>query len=110
MIACCGLDCDKCGAFIATQKNDDSMRAKVAKEWRELYNVPVEPEHINCTGCKSDGVKTVYCEQMCEVRKCCLNKKLENCAPCESFPCDKLNEIFNYSQEAKNNLIASKNK
>ena len=30
MIAYCGLVCSDCGAFIATQKNDDKMRAEVA--------------------------------------------------------------------------------
>ena len=32
-IAYCGLDCEKCEAYIATQNDDDDLRAKVAKEW-----------------------------------------------------------------------------
>jgi predicted peroxiredoxin len=78
MIAYCGLECEKCEAFIATEKNDDRLRAEVAEKWARLYNAPVKPEHINCTGCKSSGVKTFYCEQMCEIRKCATGKKLEN--------------------------------
>ena len=33
MIGYCGLDCAQCEAFIATQNNDDALRAKVAAEW-----------------------------------------------------------------------------
>ena len=33
MIAYCGLDCSKCGAFLATQANDDALRAKTSEEW-----------------------------------------------------------------------------
>jgi len=61
MIACCGLKCTECEAFIATQNDDAELRDKVAREWSHLYKIPVEPEHINCTGCLSDGVKTYYC-------------------------------------------------
>ncbi len=31
MIGYCGLDCQKCGAFIATQKNDDALRATLTQ-------------------------------------------------------------------------------
>jgi len=33
MIAFCGLTCTECPAFIATQKNDDKEREKVAKDY-----------------------------------------------------------------------------
>lgn len=31
MIAYCGLDCEKCDAFIATKNNDNLLREKTAK-------------------------------------------------------------------------------
>jgi hypothetical protein len=60
MTGYCGLDCEQCGAFIATRNDDDALRAKVAEEWARQYNAPIKPEHINCTGCLSTGVKTYY--------------------------------------------------
>jgi hypothetical protein len=33
MIACCGINCETCEARIATIKDDDKMRAEVAKKW-----------------------------------------------------------------------------
>ena len=35
LIAYCGLDCEKCDAYIATQNNDQALREKTARpsEW-----------------------------------------------------------------------------
>ncbi|HWR28474.1 MAG TPA: DUF3795 domain-containing protein [Negativicutes bacterium] len=104
MIGSCGIDCTKCGAFIATQNNDAALRAKIAKEWAELNNAPILPEHINCTGCSSDGPKFYYCENMCKIRKCSAEKGYTNCAGCESYTCDNLNEIFKFAPQAKEHL------
>ncbi|MBM4137026.1 MAG: DUF3795 domain-containing protein [Nitrospira sp.] len=104
MIAYCGLDCEKCEAFIATKNNDNHLRAKVSEEWAKLYNAPIMPEHINCTGCRSEGIKTYYCEQMCEIRKCAIGKSLESCATCDTFPCSHLNEVFKFALHARDTL------
>ncbi len=109
MMAYCGLDCDQCDAFIATRNNDDALRAKVAHEWATLYNAPIKPEHINCTGCRSDGVKTYYCEQLCKVRQCAMERKLEHCAACQDFICDKLNEILAFAPQLKKRLEELRN-
>lgn len=108
LIAVCGLDCTKCEAFIATQKNDDDLRAKVAHNWSIHYNIEILPEHINCNGCLSVGTKTYHCENMCEIRKCAKAKNLKTCANCKDYACSKLDEIFNYVPDAKNTLDSLK--
>ena len=50
------------------------MRKKTVKLWAELNNVPILPEHINCQGCRVEGVKTVFCDSMCGIRQCALKK------------------------------------
>ena len=62
MIGYCGLDCEKCDAYIATVNDDQALREKTAKLWAELNNAPILPEHINCEGCRANGAKTVFCE------------------------------------------------
>lgn len=106
MVAFCGLDCALCEAFVATARNDDALRVKVAAEWAKAYNVPIKPEHINCTGCNSTGVKTYYCEQMCEIRKCAVERRFGTCAECSDFPCGKLDEVFKQAPQAKDTLTA----
>jgi len=51
MIAFCGLTCTECLAFIATRKDDDKERQKVAKVWSKEFNSDIKPEDINCDGC-----------------------------------------------------------
>ena len=36
MLGFCGLDCAHCGAFLATQADDDELRAATASEWSAI--------------------------------------------------------------------------
>ena len=40
MIAYCGLDCEKCDAYLATINDDQALREKTAKLWAELKMHP----------------------------------------------------------------------
>jgi Protein of unknown function (DUF3795) len=110
MLAYCGLDCEKCGAFIATATNDDALRAKTSAEWSKAFNVDIPPESINCTGCSSDGVKFHYCANMCEIRKCARERKFTTCAVCPDYGCDKLKAFQDMAPEAKTTLDAMRQK
>ena len=102
----CGLDCEQCEAFIATRNNDDALRAKVAAAWAKQTHAPIKPEHINCTGCQSTGAKTFYCDQLCEVKKCSVQKAFSTCAECSDFPCGALDQIHHGAPQARKTLEA----
>lgn len=104
LIACCGLDCQKCDAFIATVNNNQALRERTAKLWSKLNNAAITPEMINCTGCRGKGVKTFFCNELCEIRKCVNNKGFATCAQC-----GKLNNCNILLQIHKNNPDALKN-
>lgn len=105
MIAYCGLDCEKCDAYIATATNDDDLRRKTALKWSELNQTEITPDQINCEGCRADGVKTVFCESLCEIRKCAVKKGFENCGSCPHMEeCGTLEPIISTNQEAHDNL------
>lgn len=94
MIAYCGITCTDCGAFIATQNDDDAKRKEVAEQWAKQFNVDIKPEDINCDGCLTDTGKVFnYCN-ICEVRKCGVERGVVNCAYCDDYACDKLEKFF----------------
>ena len=104
-IAYCGLDCEICEAHLATIKNDNTLRAEVAKRWSVLNSVTITPEMINCVGCRIEGVKTPFCESLCPIRQCALSMNYETCGSCaEMENCDKLRMIIQNNPKALFNL------
>ena len=104
-IAYCGLDCESCEARRATVNDDDSLRQKVAKEWSELNGVEITPEMINCVGCRIDGVKTPFCDSLCPIRQCALERNVETCGACADMSkCEKLGMITENNADALENL------
>jgi predicted nucleic acid binding AN1-type Zn finger protein len=107
MIAMCGLVCDDCIAFIATQKDDDEMRQKVVEEW-STEDERLKLEDVDCDGCTTGKRLHSFCA-ICDVRMCGLERGVENCAYCNEFPCDKLEKLWGSFQtvsgeKAKANL------
>ena len=104
-IACCGIDCEKCEAFIATKNNDQALREKTAELWSKLNNAPILPEHINCDGCRAEGRKTVFCESMCQIRQCALKKGVATCGDCpEMEHCPTIGVVHAYKPKARETL------
>lgn len=104
MIAYCGLDCSKCISFIATQSGSQEKIEECAKKWSVQYKKELKPEHVICDGCKASGRKSYYCGNLCEINKCAINKKVDTCAECRSYPCPKLSPVLDNAPEAKANL------
>ena len=104
IIAYCGLNCSECSAYIATKNNDQALREKTAVEWSKVHNFNFTPDMINCTSCKSDGVKLGHCSA-CEMRKCAVGKKVVNCGACVDFnSCKMINDFIAQVPSAKENL------
>ena len=105
MIAYCGLDCGKCDAYLATINDDQALREKTAKRWAELNHAPILPEHINCEGCRFDGIKTVFCDSLCGIRQCAFKKDVTTCGDCPDMEkCQTVGEVISNSPEALENL------
>ena len=105
LIAYCGLDCEKCDAYIATINDDQELREKTAKLWAELNNAPILPEHINCQGCRVEGVKTMFCDSMCGIHQCALKKDVATCGDCSDLEnCPIVGAILKNNPSALKNL------
>jgi hypothetical protein len=100
MIAYCGIICNECPAFLATQKDDDEERKKVVEMWStDEHNIKLED--INCDGClQESGRHFSWCME-CPTRKCAQERGLENCAYCDDYVCENLKNIFDMASEAK---------
>ena len=103
MLGICGIMCTECPAYLATQKDDDAERKRVAEMWSKKYNATIKAEDINCDGCISDGRHFGHCSQ-CEIRKCGMEKKVKNCAYCDQYACETLTKFFEWVPEAKTRL------
>ncbi len=104
MISYCGIVCSECPAFIATQNDDDNARKEVAEKWSKEFNSDIKPGDVNCDGCLPlDGRRLNYCN-ICEIRKCGIEKEVENCSYCDSYRCDKLMKFHEHNQQLKQNL------
>ena len=105
MIGYCGLNCEKCDAYIATVNDDQALREKTAKLWSELNHAPILPEHINCEGCRMNGAKTVFCDSLCVIRKRAINKGVATCGDCfELETCTMVGAILKNDPSALKNL------
>jgi RimJ/RimL family protein N-acetyltransferase len=105
LIAYCGLDCEQCEARIATINDDNDLRACVAKRWSEMNGIEIKPEFINCDGCRADGVKTYYCSELCQIRKCAEEKGVETCGKCALIDeCEIVGQILKNNPIARNYL------
>jgi len=101
MIAYCGIDCGKCPAYVAKKDNNDELRKKTAEEWSKMFGTEFKPEQINCDGCAVPGEHIVYCEQLCDIRKCAVERKVKNCAVCADYGCEKLEAFLKNVPEAR---------
>ena len=103
-IAFCGLNCTECPAFLATFRDDNEERARVAELWSVEYNTKLEAKDINCDGCRSENMRLIgYCN-ICKVRNCARERGVETCADCEDYVCEKLEPILKAAPAARENL------
>jgi hypothetical protein len=105
IISCCGLDCAKCDARIATLNDDNELRKSTAEKWSVDFNAPeLTFTMINCTGCREEGVKFNHCN-VCEIRKCVRSKGFDTCGECsEMSTCTIVGAIHKYVPDAVTNL------
>ena len=68
MIAYCGLDCEKCDAYIATVRDDQALREKTAKAWSELNHLFLHTPAYDLFPCTADihGIASTHVETVCK--------------------------------------------
>jgi hypothetical protein len=90
-LAYCGDDCNLCPRYIATQSNNIEKLKEVAVLWKKAgwrENI-VLPEEMVCYGCNTER-KCIYDY----IKKCALEKGIDNCGFCPNYPCEKIENVF----------------
>lgn len=109
MIAYCGLRCDTCPIHLAALEEDESrkqkMKESIAQQCLEQYGMKLIPGDItDCYGCWADNDRLFSGCLNCDIRKCAMMKKIESCAFCGDYPCEKLRKIFSLDPDAQKRL------
>ncbi len=99
----CGIDCNSCDAFIATQTNDLELFEKLAEQFKVNQGLEIEPEKLRCNGCMNEGVHIGFCDE-CGIRACAIEKGYQNCADCDLLPCEKGSFIWTEGSASLANL------
>lgn len=86
----CSLQCiEKCKIYHATKNNDIEKKKEISKNWSSKFNKDFKPEDVHCDGCKSDHT-SYFAANLCNIRKCAIEKHVITCAHCKEFPvCEK---------------------
>ena len=109
-LAYCGLSCQTCPIYLATRQENPHeqarMRAEIARFCAEQYGMPYKLEDItDCDGCQANQRLFSAC-QSCSIRNCAREKRLENCAFCLEYACDRLETFFKSDPSTKTRLDA----
>ncbi len=108
----CGYTCPAgCVLLEASVKNDVELKKKAYETWemKERFGVAeFDPEKIFCFGCKTKDKPVGIRLQKCDVRNCCIGKKLDSCIECkELLGCEK--DLWKKFPDFKNAVIKMQN-
>ena len=107
IIGCCGIVCSECIAFKATQSGDSMEQEKVVETWRREYHSPgLTVASIQCDGCPPQGERHCYHCDECDIRACGLAHKVQNCAYCIEYSCERLTRFHGSVPDARTVLDA----
>ena len=111
MTAYCGLECGHCPIHLATLEPDElkrtALRLSIARECTDHYGMNLRADEIgDCDGCRSETGRIFGPCNTCEVRRCARTSRLESCAFCPEFACEKLHKVLTDDPGARGRLEA----
>lgn len=87
-IGYCGYNCHLCAA----QSDDPAVREKLVAGWRRVFgHQHYTTDNVKCAGCRSSGE---VADKQCKARPCAIERRVETCAACADFPCDKVRPLL----------------
>jgi hypothetical protein len=97
VLTCCGYRCDLCLAYRPNVERNPSNRQALSDGWHRYFGFRLNPEVICCDGCMSEDPHLI--DDGCPVRPCVIEKGLQNCAQCDDYICEKLQDrLVDYAE------------
>ena len=84
----CGHDCARCVTYIATQTNDENLRQRSQRFYKEMFGLDIPLDKINCEGGKSERVFELCTG--CPFAACCKKHAVDSCDECPEYPCKNI--------------------
>ena len=85
LAAVCGLFCASCSLYIGTLEDSKRLENMASRTGRSM-------EDVTCYGCRSEK-RSFFCENLCVMYKCAVEKGLDFCSKCGEYPCDDLKKF-----------------
>lgn len=102
----CGFRCDLCLAYRPNVERDPANQQRLSDGWFTYFGFRIPPEEIVCDGCMSNGADIRLLDTACPVRPCAMEKRLDNCAQCEDYGCERLRQRLIVYEEVRGRIGA----
>lgn len=86
----CGYRCDLCLAYKPNIEREPENRQKLSDGWHKYFGFRIPPEQIYCDGCMAENPRLI--DTACPVRPCVIERRLDHCAQCAEYVCERLAE------------------
>lgn len=86
----CGHSCGRCLTYLATVRDDESLREQSQKFYKEEMKISLPLSAFRCLGGHAEDADVFAPCRECPFRKCCRDKGLASCEECGEFPCETL--------------------
>jgi hypothetical protein len=97
-LAACGIDCNECGSYKVTMKNDMKSAEDLVWWYRNMGWIErnegaeaVIKKNPLCRGCWNTKKDDCFFNCTCgsrDFRICCIEKQIKHCGECSDFPCE----------------------
>lgn len=103
IISKCGNRCDLCPLYHGNVEKNE--RQKIIDGFTKYHGFTMKPDNFDCVGCLKEGKQS---RENCNIKKCCINKNVDNCAYCNEMICSLLKmdiEVIEGSLKRNNGLL-----
>ncbi len=108
-LAYCGLNCEECPVFQATQNRDEVHKRWLAAEY-SCEELCFTTKDMTCYGCHSEQRLESRMCQGCVVRTCASSHGVENCGHCPDYPCLLIERFVSTETDARTQLELEREK